>query len=160
MRCQRLPAPHGPRRRVTPGLLSNRGARASNHRVAARLYAFPCPHGLHLRSHGYCSRTAFTWRVVPISFLAARLGLVLVSGARGFEPVTLLRELYSLTTSPSGRAKPRRAAKRKKGLPARSGRRVCNSHGTCWSVSRVGMERHRDGAATRVVRRTYSTIAE
>ena len=41
--------------------------------------------------------------------------------------------------------KPRRAAKRKKGLPARSGRRVCNSRGTCWSVSRVGMERHRDG---------------
>ena len=90
MRCHRLSAPHGPRRRVTPGLLSNRRARASNHRVAARLYAFPCPHGLHSsRYHGYCRRAAHFWRVVPFRFSRAPWFRFREHDSEGFEPVTL-----------------------------------------------------------------------
>ena len=68
--------------------------------VAARLYALPCPTA-YSHECPRMLRAAFTWRVVPC-VLAARLGWV--SEVRGFEPVTLLREIYLLTTSPSDRA--------------------------------------------------------
>ena len=120
---------------------------------------------------------AFTWRVVPFRF--SRAPWFWFRGARGFEPAALLRELYSLTTSPSGRARPlgevvkeynslKRAAGSKPRAPrnqnqgARLKRKgttrqvkaaICNSHrvpkGTMGSKSRWQRIGLRNGTASR-----------